>query len=261
MTKAIFFDVDGTLVSFKTHTISQPTLDALHKLREQGILLFLSTGRHPAMLDDVRNLFSFDGYITVSGQLTYTDDQVLRKLPIGPEGNRQFIQLAGEEDIPCVVLEGEDIYMNHSCPEIDLFLEEAHLPTPPTRDFQTISDNEIYQVITFVPPEDEARVASLIPAVDTTRWHPHFFDMMPKNGGKHHGVEAICQHFSIDIAHTMAFGDGGNDLTMLQYVACGVAMGSASKAVQAASCYVTNTVDDEGIVSALQHFGLLDSTL
>ena len=51
MTKAIFFDVDGTLVSFKTHQISPAVRQALQALRERGIKLFLSTGRHLAMLD------------------------------------------------------------------------------------------------------------------------------------------------------------------------------------------------------------------
>lgn len=255
--KAIFFDVDGTLVSFTTHTISQPTLDALQALRDKGYLLFLSTGRHIAMLDDVRVLFDFDGFITMSGQYCFAGDTVLRKLTLGKEGNRQFIQLVEQESIGCIVLEGTDIYMNHATPEIIDFLEESNLPLPPSRNFSTIVDNEIYQVITFVRAQDEDRMKAKIPAVDTTRWHPHFFDIMPQNGGKHFGVEAICQHFGIDQADTFAFGDGGNDLTMLQWVNCGVAMGSASPDVQAAAQMVTGSVDEDGVVTALQRMGIL----
>ena len=47
MIQAIFFDVDGTLVSFRTHTIPASTLEALHTLRAKGIKLFLATGRQP----------------------------------------------------------------------------------------------------------------------------------------------------------------------------------------------------------------------
>ena len=68
MTKAIFFDIDGTLLSFQTHTMSPATLSALHKLRENGILLFLSTGRHRSMIQPVLDLFPFDGCITLNGQ-------------------------------------------------------------------------------------------------------------------------------------------------------------------------------------------------
>lgn len=46
MIQAIFFDVDGTLVSFRTHTIPPSALEALHALRAKGIKLFLATGRH-----------------------------------------------------------------------------------------------------------------------------------------------------------------------------------------------------------------------
>ena len=68
MTKAIFFDLDGTLVSFQTHEISQNTLNTLHALRDKGIKLFISTGRHRRMIDYPMSVFPFDGAITLSGQ-------------------------------------------------------------------------------------------------------------------------------------------------------------------------------------------------
>ena len=41
--KALFFDIDGTLVSFKTHSIPQSTVDAIHKVRKNGIKVFIAT--------------------------------------------------------------------------------------------------------------------------------------------------------------------------------------------------------------------------
>ena len=60
MVKAIFFDIDGTLVSFKNHQIPKSTFDALYKLKEKGIKLFIATGRGKDGLD-VLNDFPFDG--------------------------------------------------------------------------------------------------------------------------------------------------------------------------------------------------------
>ena len=74
--KAIFFDVDGTLVSFETHKIPQSTLDALHVLRKKGIKLFLSTGRHPGMLDEVLSAFPFDGVVAVTGQVCTMGNEI-----------------------------------------------------------------------------------------------------------------------------------------------------------------------------------------
>ena len=45
MIKAVFFDIDGTLVSFKTHVVANSTVEAIHQLRAKGIKVFIATGR------------------------------------------------------------------------------------------------------------------------------------------------------------------------------------------------------------------------
>ncbi len=47
MIRAIFFDIDGTLLSFQTHQVPESTQRALRLLREQGVKLFVATGRPP----------------------------------------------------------------------------------------------------------------------------------------------------------------------------------------------------------------------
>lgn len=56
----------------------------------------------------------------------------------------------------------------------------------------------------------------------------------------------------------MTFGDGGNDINMLEHAGIGVAMDNASDRVKAAADYITSSVDDDGIVNALKHFNILD---
>ena len=70
MIKALFFDIDGTLVSFNTHTIPQSTLNAIAELRKKGIKLFISTGRPRVAIDNLGNL-EFDGYITMNGSYCF----------------------------------------------------------------------------------------------------------------------------------------------------------------------------------------------
>lgn len=55
----------------------------------------------------------------------------------------------------------------------------------------------------------------------------------------------------------MAFGDGGNDISMLEYVGIGVAMGNANPPVKERADFVTKDIDDDGIEYALRHFGLI----
>ena len=67
----------------------------------------------------------------------------------------------------------------------------------------------------------------------------------------------MIRHYGIDLADTMAFGDGGNDIPIIQKAGIGVAMGNALDAVKESADYVTASVDEDGIAHALEHFNLI----
>ena len=67
----------------------------------------------------------------------------------------------------------------------------------------------------------------------------------------------MLDYFGMDVSETMSFGDGGNDIPMLQYAHIGVAMGNATDNVKEIADYVTTSVDEDGIANALKHFGVI----
>lgn len=257
MVKAIFFDLDGTIVSFRTHRISPAVLSALRQLRTQGIKLFVSTGRHARMLDHIRAAFPFDGYATLSGQYCYCGNQVLRSAPMDPQAVAELVEVARSNTFSCIFLEGEDIYINYSDQYAVQFMADLNLPLPPTALPERALSHDVYQAITFLTRENEHLLLDRAPHLKTTRWHPHFLDVIPSTGGKDKGMDAILAHFGIPLEQSMAFGDGENDLSMLVHAGIGVAMGSASDYVKARADYTTGTAEEDGVVSALVHFGLL----
>ena len=94
--KAIFFDIDGTLVSFKTHAIPQSTLDAIHRIREKGVKVFIATGRPMPFIRNLKGL-EYDGIMSVNGASCVTaDGKVICHRPVP------------KEDIKC----GETSYAN-----------------------------------------------------------------------------------------------------------------------------------------------------
>ena len=257
MVKAIFFDVDGTLVSFRTHTIPASALKALHTLRAKGIKLFLATGRHRAMLKPVDDLFRFDGYITLSGQYCFADGQVLHSNPMPSEAVEELVSASGDGLFSSIFLEGEDIYLNCINDYTRQFISDLSIPMPPVRPAEYALGRTVYQAVTFLDREHEHLLLDRAPHLKTTRWHPHFLDVIPPTGGKDKGMDAILAYFGIPLEASMAFGDGENDLSMLVHAGIGVAMGTASDAVKAQADYAAPTVDDDGVAQALAHFGLL----
>lgn len=61
----------------------------------------------------------------------------------------------------------------------------------------------------------------------------------------------------IKAVFSMSFGDGENDIEMLQFTQIGVAMGNARTDVKACAHHITSDVDKDGIENALKHYGIL----
>ena len=257
MVKAIFFDVDGTLVSFRTHTIPPSALAALHALREKGIKLFLATGRHRVMLRPVDRLFSFDGQVTLSGQYCFAGGRVLHSNPMPRDSVEELVAAARDGAFSCIFLEGEEVYLNCINDYTRQFISDLYIDMPPVRPADYALDRTVYQAVTFLTRENEGLLLDRAPHLKTTRWHPNFLDVLPPTGGKDKGVAALLAHYGIAPEEAMAFGDGENDLSMLMAVGVGVAMGSASDYVKERADYAAPTVDEDGVATALKHFGLL----
>ena len=105
-----------------------------------------------------------------------------------------------------------------------------------------------------MPPEYEHIVTDAATGVLTTRWCDYFCDVVPANSSKPAGIRATLERYGIAPEDSIAFGDGGNDASMLQMCGIGVAMGNASPDAIAAADYVTDDVDHDGIARALEHF-------
>lgn len=256
MIKAIFFDIDGTLVSFKTHKIPESTFKALQKLHENGMKLFIATGRGKDGLD-VLNNFPFDGYITLNGQYCYTRDLLIYENTIQSQDLKALLDYLDNHPFPCGFTEEHTKYFNMRDERVDEIHSITHNDDHPASDCSDVVHHKIYQCMCFVDENEEKELLKVMPHCISARWHPLFCDISPIGGTKQHGIDQFLQYYDIDLSETMAFGDGGNDMQMLNHVAISVAMGNANDEVKAIADYVTDDVEHDGILKALKHYHLL----
>lgn len=262
MIKAIFFDIDGTLVSFRTHEIPDSTKRALRALKEKGIKLFIATGRSPAQLDffEEQNVRYFDGFITMNGQYCYNEKEVIREQCLDRQDLIDLLPyLEKNEEIGSSFVELDYVYFNRMTKGIQKMWDSLG-KTAPKLNFDSVErvfEHKTYQLSTYIPEEEEEAFFQYMPNCKSARWHPDFMDVIPKDGGKTVGIQAVCQYYGIEQDEIMAFGDGGNDKEMLQYVKIGIAMGNAKDDVKEMADFVTKDVDEDGIEFALKHFGVL----
>ena len=256
--KAIFFDIDGTLVSFKTHRIPASTLDALERLREKGIKLFIATGRPKSIVNNLGD-FNFDGYVTLNGGVCIVDGKTIFSRSLPQDDTDMLIeQSRGGERFPCIYVLDDAMALTGGDAVVDNVMRMLDLKMPQKVTTEAIRGKRAYQVLAFFSPEEETEIMRLMPGSVTTRWNDAFTDIIPAGSSKSVGMEKILGLFGIKREECMAFGDGGNDIEMLRYAGCGIAMGGSSLEVQAAADYITDNVDNDGILKALVRFGVLE---
>lgn len=259
MIKAIFFDIDGTLVSFRTHQIADSTLQALDELRKKGIKIFIATGRPKMLMADAVGHIPFDGYITLNGAHCFTSDaQTIYRNGIPHSDICRLIEYLDHRNTPFVFADEQEWFItgvDHRVEEVSRLIE---IPYPPVREAREAKEKTILQLMGYIGKEQEDELFDkVLIHCEPLRWHPMFADIIAKGNSKSNGIDHMLAHYGIDLTETMAFGDGGNDIDMLKHVAWGVAMGNAGDEVKAAAGYVTSSVDEDGIRNALLHLGVL----
>lgn len=256
MIKAVFFDIDGTLLSHASGCVPIENLRALHHLRQKGIRVFIASGRHLSEIAQLplRDLY-FDGYVCLTGQLCLDRrKEVLYACPIDEQDVANILPFFEQRLMPIVFVEKERLYINYANEKVRQIQQQVSSPVPTIAAYH---GDAVYQITLYIDETKEKQIAPLLPHCRMTRWNPNGTDIISRKGGKSVGMAKILRHYGISPEETMAFGDGENDLDMLRFAKIGVAMGNAEACVKQAADHVTDSVDEGGIWRALRYFGVL----
>lgn len=258
MIKAVFLDLDGTLVSFKTHQIPETTRKALDILQQKGVKVFISTGRHKATIDNIGD-WQPDGYVVLNGGMCIVNNEVLFERHI-PDNDIQSLlsYLKEKEQFPCVFLLKEELIMNFENQNSKDVFNYLNFSMPAISDLEEAAKEPVYELLVVNTQEEQDRMMPFLPNCDFTRSHALYGDVIPKGSNKAIGIQKIMDHFGFLKEETLAFGDGNNDLEMLKHAGVGIAMGNGSKELKEIADHVTDSVDDDGIWKALLKLGLIE---
>lgn len=257
MIKAAFFDIDGTLVSFENHRVPSSTIETLQALRSAGVKTFLSTGRNGDSTRFLMDTGLFDGEILINGQLCEYQGVGIFENPVSRADIEIAVAGAAAGDFTLGFLSGHESFVVRVNDFVEKACSYANMAVPRLAPPEEAFNFPIYQIHCYGAPGVEDELIRRTTNLTSTRWSPNFADVFPAGGGKDKGIEALIRHLGILREETIAFGDGENDISMLEYAGIGVAMGNASDKVKASADYVTATVDEDGIARSIEHFGHL----
>jgi Cof subfamily protein (haloacid dehalogenase superfamily) len=253
--KAVFFDIDGTLLSKSQPRMTPLTLSSLRALREQGILVFLATGREATEVRDlhIEDDFRFDGKLMVTGGYCTYHDQLLCKAPIPKKDAELVIQRLSDWHIAATFVWDNGFFINFIDDNVRSVYAKIYTPMPQIEDPHTFLDRDIFCITTFSTPNDTLRV---IEGMDLkyTSWFDESFDIIPADSGKRQGMLEVSRQLGIPLSSMMAFGDGQNDQDMLETAGIGIAMANGEPSLKSIADYICSGVDEEGITEGLRHY-------
>ena len=265
----LFFDVDGTLTSFDPDDMtdkdfsavrpSQTVVEAFHALRDAGHKAFFCTGRPLWLIADSLRALDPAGIVAMAGATLEVEGRVVHEDCFDED---VIAELARR-----VVDAGIEVFFESNAATFALEpvgVEQSSLigtsVVHSAEEMRVDGSLRVGKVCLSVP--SLARVANddgfINRNFELCNTGGQNRELSPKGIDKGVGVARALAYLGREgNARTFGFGDSGNDLGMLAAVETAVAMGNAMPEVKAVADYVTDDVEHDGTVTAMQHFGLI----
>lgn len=257
--KALFFDVDGTLVA-SGGAVPSSAAEAIREARRNGHLVFINSGRCLCMLGGIQNQVENDGLLAGCGTEILIGGKRVRYYSVPRECTKRLIA-AGDRYGVDIVLEGSRAvwYPEHirfiPTEEVERLARDsgAHVLT-------TFSDGD--EISKFCIQTDdnsdmEGLTAEFGGDFDIADRHNHFYECVPKGYSKGSALLDTLAYFHIDTDDAYCFGDSVNDLPMFRTKAHTIAMRRHDPELDSYTEYVTDDVQSDGIRKALLHIGVI----
>ncbi len=259
--KAVFFDIDGTIWDFNNN-IPKSTILAIKKLRENGHLAFINSGRCRSYIfaEHLLNI-GFDGIVSGCGTMVEMNGLVRfyhrMKADLAVETVKK-VRSYGFKPI----LEGRyDLYIDieddfsgdEYCEKLSQEMGGRILPIK-----RYWGEWEISKLSCATEGCDVMACRDeLSEDFDFMIHNPQVVEIVPKGFNKGTGIKKVCELLDMDIADTIAFGDSANDLDMLDMAGLGVVMGSGSDEAKEHADHITSGLTENGLAEGLIHLGLI----
>ena len=273
----LFFDIDGTLVnSHETEKVEPEVEAAVMQAKKNGYLCLLSTGRNIGGIKDYIDLM--DGAVFCDGAGFLYEGKVYDLKPIREEllkelqvqvleqyhgslimwGNydfyasdRQFDEWTAmaeqrrkergedtEEDMIQLYMKRLDAYNGEPITELDIFLPDEETE----KQFMRTLNPDLAYISTSASYGRDGNTCGEVTAAGCS---------------KGNGAIEAAKRFGVDIKDTYAFGDSMNDASIIQACGTGIVMGNGADELKAMADYVTDDIEEHGLVNAMKHFGII----
>lgn len=259
MKKAIFFDIDGTLMDCLNGIteITPRVKKAIRALQGEGHYVFIATGRPYAFLDERIINFGFDGFILNNGAYVKVKEKCIHREALKKESIKKIVDKFHKYNIQYILLGETYSYIKDEYKDLHSVYESFKISKKYLKGDYDFEDIDIYKIEMLCSDEKSTDYCL---SLENDKYDYMYnkeggsFELYSKCNTKASGILKVLDHLNIPIENSYAFGDGKNDIQMLSAVGCGIAMGNASDYVKSHANKVTDTVQNDGVAKEIEKF-------
>jgi Cof subfamily protein (haloacid dehalogenase superfamily) len=238
------FDMDDTLLSHHK-AISPENQQALQRLREAGVEVVIASGRHYTNIADFEETLGFPGWVISAGGAVVSHartQEVLYELTVPQDLGLELFQRGREMGISLIGYHRTGIFCDAASEWVWLYTKRTH--QVPIADIPTLIGTGLQKLIWTTSPD---RIAGLTPQLQAefkdrlyvVNTEHEMLEFLNPKTNKALATQALAQKLGIEREQILAFGDGNNDVPLLDWAGMSVAMAhgrdSAKKAAKMVS--------------------------
>ncbi|MGM9986214.1 MAG: Cof-type HAD-IIB family hydrolase [Bacillaceae bacterium] len=254
--KIVFLDVDGTITNYKDGSIPRSTIKAIKTLINKGIKVVAATGRPLSMCEELQEL-GIQTFITANGGYVKHVQEIIHKVTMDKSIIQEVMEFAKLENNG-LSFYTEAFSMNGvKEKEILTALKETLSLSEYPKTNALIHNEDVFLLCLFANDEAVEKYKRKFPHLTFKRWHPYVLNVLQEDVSKSLAIMKTLDFFGIDKSEAIAFGDGENDIDMLELVGLGIAMGNGTQKLKNAADFVTRPSSEDGIEYALRKYSVL----
>lgn len=260
MIRLIATDLDDTLLN-ENGDVSPRTVAALKAAMDAGCLVSLSSGRMlEAMLPIAQQVGANAPMIMFNGAMVYDHrtDETIFSPRIQQDVARKILRLAEDMKVYIQAYPGKGYYCDEICEHTLKYTRSVRYEaTPVHMPLSEWLESDLVKMLIIDTPEgaDRAQAAmrkAFPRGAQFMKSRPHFVEIAPDNIDKGYSLKILGDHLGIAPEEIMAFGDGQNDVTMLEYAGIGYAMENASAEARACTPHIAPPNTADGVAQMIE---------
>lgn len=252
----VFFDLDSTLFDANSK-VNDEVANAMDEIRANGGLPVIATGRTLYEIPDTLAKTKINTVVASNGDYGMFENHELFHRVINPQTIDELIEFANQHGNSVTMLDqngkgssAHDHLLLDACARV-------HAPVPKLVKRDYWHDCPIDMMFVTNKDLDDVYISKFGDRLTFFRNSPFSIDIVDHNASKATGIKTLIEKANLKGIPTYAFGDGNNDIPMLDYVDHPIVMGNGLDNVKEHAEFVTTDNTNHGIVKGLKHFNLI----